>query len=779
MSCVPCSWGYVWERRYNNGDLFPPGFDPLDDNDADGWTNAQEAVAGTDPNNSLPPNGILRPEIAIIHDVLLDLDNDGFAESYAEVATISWPIIAGKQYTLLYSPDLTAGGWTAVEQATATVDGTRTSYFPLNATNDKMFWHIKVDDIDSDGDGLTDAEEYKLGTDPNKAQSIPGIPDLWLANHFTNLLMNGGFSTIAPDGDPDGDGLTNVQEAFLGTDPNAPDNPGISQEAIINGDFSQPVIGASPSNSSSSAWDYWTGGGVPGWTAVTGHNIEYQNITPVTAGNQYVELKAHPVGHFGIKQDVGTRIGATYLLTLDCRDRADVPPASSNFNVLIDGQIICQINFSNPAAAPPARFVTPGAWTTVNMTFTANNPVTLISLVPINTLNDTTGSLVDNVKLAPVDIAPDTNMAGVVGDVIKSATLGSVIRHVVTPRKTTEVAQDYVVLTATGMSADQITPGNPNQIFAWDTTVGEAVPGAPLKWRVRRDIAAKNPVKIRKTQDNSVASQMVVWVVWSDVTANPAEGYQFLSKTNASGGIYGYAYSSSLMPIKYWRFRFAIVPVDMAVTANNADIPNLMGGKITNPPGADIPYYSNSELPSDHADLKWDATRQVEVTVLNSDMILKNKFPQTAIFANQTKAYDVPIHFPDSQVQGNDDPGAPNLRDEDDNPYAQFSSYPNLTHDIGQLSSSDRPEFTFLNSTGQNGSSLAVIFNFREFARLNIVGPGTEQTTGKGWYRISDPVLWHYVMAGLYGEFPTGCGMFRWVNSGSESATGRFDIPDE
>jgi len=770
----------VWERLYNNGNLFSPGFNPLDDSDSDGWNNAQKAVAGLDPFSSLSPTGILRPEIGVIHDVLLDLDHDGFSESYAEVATISWPIIAGKQYTLLYSPDLTPGSWTAIEQAAATADGVRASYFPVTTATNKMFWRIKVEDIDSDGDGLTDAEEYKLGTDPHKAQSITGIPDIWLATHFTSILMNGGFSTIDPDGDPDGDGLTNVQEAFLHTDPNVSDNPGISQEAIINGDFSQPVIGTSPSNSSSSTWDYWTAGNVPGWSAVAGHNIEFQNIAPEAPGNQYVELKAHPVGHYGIKQDVGTRKGATYLLTLDCRDRADVPPACSNFNVLIDGQVICQINFSDPTAtASPSRYVTPGAWTTVNIVFTANNPVTLISLVPINTLNDTTGSLVDHVKLAPVDIAPDTSMAGVVGDVIKSATVGSVVRHFVSPKKTSEVAQDYVVLTATGIAAEQITPGNANQLFAWDATVGEAVAGNPMKWRVRRDIAAKYPVKIKKIQDGSISSQMVVWVVWSDVTASPAEGYQFQSKTNPTGEIYGWAYSSSLLPVKYWRFQFTIAPADIALSANNADIPNLMGGRITKPPGADIPYYANAELPSDHAEFKWDVSRQVEVTVLNPDMILKNKFPQTTIFANQTKAYDVSIHFPDNPVQGNDDPGAPTLRDEDDNPYAQFSSYPNLAHEPGQLSSSDRPEFTFLNSTGQNGASLAVIFNFREFARLNIAGVGTEQTTGKGWYRISDYELWHYVMAGLYGEFPTGCGVFRWVTSGSESAEGRFEIPDE
>ena len=770
----------VWERIYNNGNLFPPSFSALADNDCDGWTNGLEAIAGTDPNNA-NASGKLRLEVSVIHNVMLDLDNDGVPETYADVAAVTWPIIAGKQYTLLYSPVLAATNWTAIEQAPATADGTRTSYFPIDSANPKMFWRLKVEDIDSDGDGLTDAEEYKLGTDPFNPQTIPGIPDSWLAANFTNVLLNGGLSTIDPDGDPDGDGYTNLQEAYLGTDPNTPNYPPIGQETIINGDFSQPVIGSAPSNSGEPNWDYWTGG-VPGWSAVTGTNIEVQTITPQSAGNQYVELKAHPEGHYGIRQDVGTHKGVTYLLCLACRDRADTPPAASNFNILIDGQILTQINFSSPTAPPPARFVSPGAWTKLTLSFVANNPVTRIALVPVNSLDDTTGCLVDDVSIAPLNIVPDTGMAGVVGDVIKSATVGSAVKHFVTPKKTAELPQDYVVLQATGITADQITVGNANQMFAWDATVGEPVPNDPTKWRVRRDIAAKNPVRILKLLDNSVAAQMVVWVVWSDVTATPATGYQFTPKRDASGVTYAWMYTSPLETVNYWRFQFNIQPVDITVTANNADIPNLMGDKITDPPGANINYFANPDLKGDHATLKWDVSRQTEVTVLNTDLILKTSFPPLAVFANQTKDTDVPILFPDNPVQGNDDPGGPQvMKDEDDNPYQAFSTLPKLAHDIGQLSSCAHPEFTFLNSIGlgQSGCSLALFFNYKEFARLNIVGASTPQAPGAGWYRISDQNLWHYVMSGLYGEFPIGCGVASWVTCGSETAVGRFNNPLE
>jgi len=167
---------------------------------------------------------------------------------------------------------------------------------------------------------------------------------------------------------------------------------------------------------------------VPGWSAVVGTNIEFQNITPKETGNPYVELKAEPAGHYGIQQEVGTSKGATYLLMLDCRDRPDVGPECSNFNVLIDGEIKCKINFSAPTATtPPDKFVAPSAWTTVAVPFTATRPITLISLVPVNTLDDITGCLVDNVNLLPVEVvvrkkaestAPATGLLVKKGDMI-------------------------------------------------------------------------------------------------------------------------------------------------------------------------------------------------------------------------------------------------------------------------------------------------------------------------------------------------------------------------
>jgi len=170
----------LWERAYNGGELFPtidfpdrPGDDP----DGDGWTNEQEAAAGTDPFDPNPPDGILRPDIIHIPDTI----------STPEAITITWPTIVGKQYTLMVSPDLVE--WLPVEAETLTGSGNQVEYGITLPGSDKLFWRVKVEDVDSDGDGLTDAEEALLHTDPHNAQTITGIADLWLAKYFTNILL--------------------------------------------------------------------------------------------------------------------------------------------------------------------------------------------------------------------------------------------------------------------------------------------------------------------------------------------------------------------------------------------------------------------------------------------------------------------------------------------------------------------------------------------------------------------------------------------------------------
>lgn len=78
--------------------------------------------------------------------------------------------------------------------------------------------------LDSDGDGIPDIEEALVyGTDPgNPDTDGDGLPDGWeIATGLDPLDPDG---DNGPDGDPDNDTLTNMEEYLLGTHPNRADS---------------------------------------------------------------------------------------------------------------------------------------------------------------------------------------------------------------------------------------------------------------------------------------------------------------------------------------------------------------------------------------------------------------------------------------------------------------------------------------------------------------------------------------------------------------------------
>ncbi len=73
-------------------------------------------------------------------------------------------------------------------------------------------------DGDEDGDGLTNRQETRIGTDMfNPDTDGDGLTDGWEAAHDLNPLSR--TEADGSDGDPDGDGLSNAREQLLGTNP--------------------------------------------------------------------------------------------------------------------------------------------------------------------------------------------------------------------------------------------------------------------------------------------------------------------------------------------------------------------------------------------------------------------------------------------------------------------------------------------------------------------------------------------------------------------------------
>jgi hypothetical protein len=96
---------------------------------------------------------------------------------------------------------------------------------------------------DSDGDGLSDAKEGRLGTDPNKADTdgdgLDDMVEVDLGTDPTEADTDGDglndfedleFGTDPLVADTDGDGLTDGEERDAGTDGNLPDTDGDSYD---------------------------------------------------------------------------------------------------------------------------------------------------------------------------------------------------------------------------------------------------------------------------------------------------------------------------------------------------------------------------------------------------------------------------------------------------------------------------------------------------------------------------------------------------------------------
>lgn len=212
----------IWERHFNQGALFDPSILASGDEDGDGQDNLQESIAGTDPFEFNIPVGYFTQSIRHVPEIWYQgpEDPEPLLES-PEVYEISWFAVAGKKYTLHGSTDLV--NWVPITTENGEGETITIACFPQDQTNQpepRFFWRVEVEDIDYDGDGLTDYAEMLFGSDPNLAETYPGVPDSWLATHYQS------FSEFDPHADDDNDGLSNLAESQAGTNPHKADTDG-------------------------------------------------------------------------------------------------------------------------------------------------------------------------------------------------------------------------------------------------------------------------------------------------------------------------------------------------------------------------------------------------------------------------------------------------------------------------------------------------------------------------------------------------------------------------
>lgn len=297
----------VFEKEYNAGELFPESFDLNADPDGDGWTNAKEAAAGTNPFEANGPDGFVRLSTTHTPAVFGPPDANGLPIIVTpETITLSWPTINGKQYQLLYSTDLAAGSWQLHDEFSGS-EGALEYGIPLTQPDGSipphLFWRVAITDIDTDGDGLKNAEEWTLHLDPNNAQTLAGVPDLWLAQNFQDALISAGPSSIDLNADPDGDGSSTLEELQGGTNPNVADGPGSRKWITVTGNGAKDIK-------------------VTRTGTLTVPAGESRILIIATASDEFPVFTGQP-SEFNdlINWDVLTSQGASFVNTIDVNDR--------------------------------------------------------------------------------------------------------------------------------------------------------------------------------------------------------------------------------------------------------------------------------------------------------------------------------------------------------------------------------------------------------------------------------------------------------------------------
>ena len=146
----------IWEWVYGANGVISGA-----DSDGDGYSNLQEATAGTNPFDS---NSVPKISAAVLSGTNVNLILPG---------------ALGKFYQLQSVTNLGSTNW-LVETGLVLRAGTNLALpSPMNSMT--KYFRAVISDVDSDGDGLNDWEEYQLGLDPSNAFSNATLDGIGIA----------------------------------------------------------------------------------------------------------------------------------------------------------------------------------------------------------------------------------------------------------------------------------------------------------------------------------------------------------------------------------------------------------------------------------------------------------------------------------------------------------------------------------------------------------------------------------------------------------------------